>query len=183
MGRYYNGDIEGKFWFGIQGSDDIENLISIEPYTFYIWKICNCAANIEDNDYCSDCYESKNEHIEEAIDEEEYEDGCLYYESGSSGYSLDKETHYNKLLDSMNTLKKNINIKIMEEFDKIEQNDKILNAFTGVFDKIIKVLFKNNFKNEAEKNNQEVLVGRYTLGYQIEYCLRTTGSCNINCES
>jgi hypothetical protein len=20
------------------------------------------------------------------------------------------------------------------------------------------------------------------LGYQIEYCLRTTGSCNINCE-
>ena len=24
MGRYYNGDIEGKFWFGIQSSDDAE---------------------------------------------------------------------------------------------------------------------------------------------------------------
>jgi hypothetical protein len=22
MGRYYTGDIEGKFWFGVQGSDD-----------------------------------------------------------------------------------------------------------------------------------------------------------------
>lgn len=22
MGRYYNGDIEGKFWFGVQASDD-----------------------------------------------------------------------------------------------------------------------------------------------------------------
>ena len=22
MGRYYNGDIEGKFWFGVQSSDD-----------------------------------------------------------------------------------------------------------------------------------------------------------------
>ena len=22
MGRYYNGDIEGKFWFGVQDSDD-----------------------------------------------------------------------------------------------------------------------------------------------------------------
>jgi len=22
MGRYYQGDIEGKFWFGVQGSDD-----------------------------------------------------------------------------------------------------------------------------------------------------------------
>ena len=24
MGRYYNGDIEGKFWFGVQGSDDAD---------------------------------------------------------------------------------------------------------------------------------------------------------------
>lgn len=24
MGRYYNGDIEGKFWFGVQSSDDGE---------------------------------------------------------------------------------------------------------------------------------------------------------------
>jgi len=24
MGRYYNGDIEGKFWFGVQSSDDAE---------------------------------------------------------------------------------------------------------------------------------------------------------------
>tara|TARA_Y100000310_G_C20665829_1_gene807400 strand:- start:302 stop:676 length:375 start_codon:yes stop_codon:yes gene_type:complete len=25
MGRYYNGDIEGKFWFGVQSSDDADN--------------------------------------------------------------------------------------------------------------------------------------------------------------
>jgi len=24
MGRYYNGDIDGKFWFGVQSSDDAE---------------------------------------------------------------------------------------------------------------------------------------------------------------
>jgi hypothetical protein len=24
MGRYYNGDIEGKFWFGVQASDDAD---------------------------------------------------------------------------------------------------------------------------------------------------------------
>jgi len=24
MGRYYNGDIKGKFWFGVQGSDDAD---------------------------------------------------------------------------------------------------------------------------------------------------------------
>ena len=24
MGRYYNGDIEGKFWFAVQSSDDAD---------------------------------------------------------------------------------------------------------------------------------------------------------------
>ena len=24
MGRYYDGDIEGKFWFGVQSSDDAD---------------------------------------------------------------------------------------------------------------------------------------------------------------
>ena len=25
MGRYYSGDIEGKFWFAVQSSDDADN--------------------------------------------------------------------------------------------------------------------------------------------------------------
>ena len=29
MGRYYEGDIEGKFWFGIQSSDDADFFGSI----------------------------------------------------------------------------------------------------------------------------------------------------------
>ena len=33
MGRFYNGNISGKFWFGVQSSDDISNLINIfKPY-------------------------------------------------------------------------------------------------------------------------------------------------------
>lgn len=33
MGRYYNGDIEGKFWFGIQPSNDADNfgVIGTQP--------------------------------------------------------------------------------------------------------------------------------------------------------
>jgi len=37
MGRYYNGDIEGKFWFGVQTSDDA-NFFGVEgqaPYLEY----------------------------------------------------------------------------------------------------------------------------------------------------
>lgn len=34
MGRYYNGDIEGKFWFAVQPSDAGERFgaVEIEPY-------------------------------------------------------------------------------------------------------------------------------------------------------
>ena len=31
MGRYYNGDIEGKFWFAVQSSTDA-NFFGAEPY-------------------------------------------------------------------------------------------------------------------------------------------------------
>ena len=36
MGRFYHGDIEGKFWFGIQDSDDIKNLVHMESYIYII---------------------------------------------------------------------------------------------------------------------------------------------------
>ena len=35
MGRYYTGDIEGKFWFGIQSSDDA-NFFGSEGYCNYL---------------------------------------------------------------------------------------------------------------------------------------------------
>lgn len=38
MGRYYSGDIEGKFWFGVQSSDDADffGREGIEPdYLYY----------------------------------------------------------------------------------------------------------------------------------------------------
>ncbi len=182
MGRFYSGDIEGKFWFAVQDSNDIENLVNITPNIEYAWKACNCFAEIDDDDYCSCCYDTKEDHINDAIEQGEYEEKCLYYEDGSIGYSLDKETHYEELLDNMNKLKTQIGEEIIKEFDKIEQTDDIMNAFTGVFNKVLP--FINNMKEEEKEKRQKlaVLVARYTLGYQIEYCLRTNDSCNVNCE-
>lgn len=36
MGRYYNGDVEGKFWFGVQGSDAPERFGASERERGYI---------------------------------------------------------------------------------------------------------------------------------------------------
>lgn len=36
MGRYYSGDIEGKFWFGVQSSTDAEHFGAVEHEPNYI---------------------------------------------------------------------------------------------------------------------------------------------------
>ena len=197
MGRFYHGSIEGKFWFGVQSSDDISNLVTIKYVMSYSWKSCHCCAEIDiDNDdedkYCKDCYESKEEHEESVIEEDgENEDNCLYYEEQTICYHLDKDSHYDELKKNMDILKSKIDPKITDEFDKIEQNDKILDAFTGVFDNSLKILNEiekekeeENNKNESDVNKDYIeLVARYTIGYQLEYCLRTTeDDCYVNCE-
>jgi hypothetical protein len=179
MGRFYSGDIEGKFWFGLQDSDDIKNLVTINEYVYYSWKSCNCSVQ-NDEDYCNMCYENEEEHINDVKELNEYEDNCLYYEDNCAGYSLEKSTHYKELVNNMNELKKQIPKEIIESFDKIEQNDEILNAFTKVFNKSIDLI--NNINNKEKHREISILVARYTLGYQIEYCLRKKDSCHINCE-
>ena len=186
MGRFYNGDIYGKFWFGIQSSDDVSELVSYDnPEQCYIWKSCNCDVDEDNIDniegkYCTGCYDSIDDHIAEVVEFEDYEDGLLYSEEQSINYSLNKDTHYQELLDSMNKLKLRIHPDIITEFAKIEQNDNILDAFSGVFDN----MDYNNitYESETEKHKALEIIARYTLGYQIEYCLRMRGVCNIKCE-
>ena len=187
MGRFYSGDIEGKFWFGVQSSDDISELVTYIPNNTnsYIWKSCGCYVDEEvpEGKYCKGCYDSIESHILEVEEEEQYHDGLLYTENQEFVYELDKDTHYQPLLDSMTKLKLVIHPDIMSEFNKIEQNDDIRDAFSGVFNHICEYRNKNiTYENETENHKEGQLLARYTLGYQIEYCLRTTETCNIRCE-
>ena len=183
MGRYYYGDIEGKFWVGVQSSGDICELIDIEPNNAYLWKVCLCSADVSSQDdvlsqYCKDCYKSRDEHIQAALDEGEDDDNdTLYFEDNFIGFNIEKSTHYQELLDSMEKIKQLIPHDIIQSFENIEQTDDILNAFTGVFDTTHKLI--NNTDNLRET---EVLIARYTLAYQIEYCLRNNDSCQVSCE-
>jgi hypothetical protein len=47
MGRYYNGDINGKFWFGVQPSDDANffGVSASEPSEIFY---CFCKENLKD---------------------------------------------------------------------------------------------------------------------------------------
>jgi len=181
MGRFYSGDIEGKFWFGVQSSNDISNLINISCETDYIWKVCSCIAEINDYDYCHDCYSSKEQHINDVVEEEEYDDECLYMDDQHIAYNIDKNCHYEELINNLNILETHIPKEIIKEFNNIPQDDNILNAFTGVFNKTNDI-FNILELNKVQKQKTATYIARYTLGYQIRYCLNKINSCSVYCE-
>ena len=184
MGRYYWGDIEGKFWFAVQSSSDISNLIDDISYNeSYAWKVCNCSADVWCDNYCSDCYESKEEHIEAAKEEEEYseEDNLLYTEENTISYDIDRDFHYENLICTLNEIKQHFPAEIMDAFNQIENNDKLLNAFEGAFGKTCDV-FETLEIEDAKRQDLAVLMARYTLGLQIKYCLEQNGDCSVYCE-
>jgi len=70
MGRYYYGDIEGKFWFGVQCTDCMESYGAYFQGNECVFGSCSCYVNGEDDgtDFCHDCFDSLEEHLK-AIEE------------------------------------------------------------------------------------------------------------------
>lgn len=69
MGRFYYGDINGKFWFGVQDSTSIEKYGGTAEQEFE-WNGCGCCAEEDcEDDHC-DCYDSYEAHKEDLDDEE-----------------------------------------------------------------------------------------------------------------
>lgn len=187
MGRFYWGDIEGKFWFGVQDSNDIENLINISHNSTYTWKVCECSADINYDSYCHDCYNNYKNHKkaiyeeEDAIcDDDENESEELYYEDNTISYEIYKEDHYDELLKSLKELRSHISNKVLNVFDNIANDEKLLNAFEGAFNETSNIY--NEEVNKKENNTSAVHMARYTLGLQIKYCLEKNGDCGVYCE-
>ena len=88
MGRYYNGDIEGKFAFGVQSSDTMDKFGAVSVDSI---KYIGCGCNyIENEDYCQECYDSKEEHTNVLIENEEYYQKC-FSEDGMLDSEMTKE--------------------------------------------------------------------------------------------
>tara|TARA_B100000214_G_scaffold360136_1_gene322252 strand:- start:110 stop:667 length:558 start_codon:yes stop_codon:yes gene_type:complete len=184
MGRFYCGDIEGKFWVGVQSSTDINNLINIKYKTNYTWKVCGCSVEDENLTYCNDCYENREAHKNDVLEEEGYDSDDtieLDYEDNCIDYLIEKNKHSVELLESMDKLKTEINKEILKEIDNIPQNEDILNAFSGIFNKVVETLDSIHL-NDKERKKQEMLTCRYLLGYQIQYYLKNNDTCYVSCE-
>lgn len=183
MGRYYNGDISGKFWFAVQGSADISNLINIKETNVYRWYGCNCRINepaLAYKHFCNNCYTTQEAFLKDALPYMENKYSRPYEEVNQIYYDLLADDHLHDLETSLYKLRSKIHTKLMEEFDKIENDVSICNASSGIFDNMLEV-FDEIVKNQPNKANPDY-VARYSLGLQVRYQLINKGSCYVLCE-
>jgi len=183
MVRKYKGDISGHFWFAMQGSGDISNLIKIKESDMYRWRGCGCIINesaLEYLDYCKQCYDCKDDCIVDVWKKTGKDASILYEDAKQICYNIFADDHLAQLENSLICLRSIIDKRILNEVDKVENLPAILNASSGIFDDVLKIY------NEIHKTMPSVanpdFVSRYCLGVQIKYRLKTSGSCYVICE-
>jgi hypothetical protein len=208
MGRFYNGNINGKFWFGVQSSDDISNLINLNYKEVFQWFGCNCTLQDEaefQNEYCDICYNSKDEFMADAIYEMSESDVKPYYIVEQITYDITADEHLQQLEASLSKLEQKIHKSIIDAFKEITEDTS--DAFNGVFENVFKIydelrttnlqeieieleieieeaisVAKEEESVSKEEEAQEELVARYTLGFQIKQCLIQNGTCYVCCD-
>jgi hypothetical protein len=190
MGRYYYGMITGKFWFGIQSSNDAEEFGGVASKV-YEYECCHCCAEIDiiiNKNYCCGCYDSFEEHLSAAIDDGQIDEG-----------SKDKP---NVLITETDTIDISFEAGQLEEVQKhIAEYEKVvlplIKKFTMnkdenyeydyelVDEPIIMSKSGLTFVDKSEKTIPEetlALIARWCLAKQVEQCLIDEGSCSFNCE-
>jgi hypothetical protein len=158
MGRYYRGQICGKFWFAIQSSDDASNFGV--PYKEEIcYNVCNCHYDGLNN-YCINCYSSFEEHLEDVKEEygEEY-DKTWNEDYNEISYHF-SENDIEKVKNIISKLEEIVG-QYMDSYKIIDENDEITYYIST---------------NNIPRDKLE-LVARLSLGKQILYCLEKNNSC------
>lgn len=203
MGRYYSGDIEGKFWFGIMDSD-----------------ILNRYGTYEENYYREDVDEplTKEEYIAEFGEEEfnkAYANGDIYdivYD-----FYLDKETfetnfnlenfkndiieciRYTDKIDTSNLYIQDLRNILLSFYESvvnknpnigIEMNDDLFASFEDEWmcNLHSEIVDKYGFNVRIDENDNDYskvnsfIIAECIMGCKVYYKLLEQGSCVVYCE-
>ena len=167
MGRYYWGDIEGKFAFGIQSSDDPAYFGS-EPTYLYPWS-CGCSTQLNDECDCgcelehthdSDCPENCTKEFEKNVqNKEEFNLLSFSFDDSQLGEIKDKLDNLLQYFQSSNESKDFLEHIKNSDYDYIEKN----------------------ITKEIRNHFYEVYY-RYEIGKEIYDCLLENEVCNFEAE-
>jgi len=175
MGRYYSGDINGKFWFGIQSSTDAENFGAInEPY--YIWDCCQEDATIDDLDKinacpnkCHECRDCTNK--EKCYNHYDTECKVVVYHTR---YTLYKE-QMNEIRDQLYEIAEELEMPASFVSDAIEL------PLENEDDTHVEIAIQN-YMARQRNGTDNVLYARLQLGLKIYRCLKIKEHCTFEAE-
>lgn len=171
MGRYYYGDIKGKFWVGVQSSYDAITLGGIRSEKLFLYNPCYCQV-VQGNRYCTDCFVSFDQAFEQAISE------CCIFEDA------------NKELEDVLLYESNC-FEIRFERNKLEklQHDiSQLHKQIGHYIKTFVINTEDDYEYEIQLVSNDIpelqleLISRWCLAKQIEQCIIDKGECIFECE-
>jgi hypothetical protein len=169
MGRFYCGDIKGKFWTAIQDSNDPENF-GLEETPQHNYMICGCLCENIEIKYCDSCYSSFEEHKESVEEEGDYDgdldklDNFIEELSNESEWKADK--------DDVENIE-----KVLKEIDEKINVKKYIKSIT--FDEKDDFVYQLEETAKFKKSKEDVLIllARWCLGMQILKCIEVKGSC------
>ncbi len=180
MGRYYYGTITGKFWFGIQLSNDASHFKPSDytPTQNYSYFSCGCYVEDINELYCTNCFSDYSSHLN-MLDEcdlqvvktdTDNKNYILAYSNNYVNYVFDK-TELNNIKDKLNELQYEIGEEIIT---KLNYTIDIENQYEYTINDYILM----NINDETKKE----LLARWCLGKQIETALINEDICNFDCE-
>jgi len=185
MGRYYTGDICGKFWFGIQSSDDPENF-GAELYFEYTFFGCGCCATDYINDdkpYCQADYTSFKDQMDKTKEDRYYykdeDKNKMFYNSSDE----DKNRTFYKSSDEVRyEFSKNDLLSVTETLNTLEEKyAKFIQEYKIKDDEDEGIGYNMKTTNNLSQDDL-VYVARLCLGRQIKYCLEKKGKCSFFAE-
>jgi hypothetical protein len=169
MGRFYYGNIKGKFWVGIQDSNDPENFdLEETPQHNYIG--CGCFCENKEIKYCDSCYSSFEEHKESIEEDGDYEGDLDKLDNLIEEYSNESEWKADK--DDVENIE-----KVLKEIDEKINVKEYIKSITFDQKDDFAYQFKKTSKFKKERGDILTLLARWCLGMQILKCIEVKGSC------
>lgn len=174
MGRYYSGNIAGKFWFGVQDSTDARN-IGGKVEKLYQYVSCGCSVENLRTIYCGECYSDFDAHFNDArnnedFEEDEEEQEQLIRESSElqsffNGSQLEEVRGH--IADLEKVVSKFVKSFTMNADSDYEYELKLHEEYEGV---------DCGFTDKITRDEIELLA-RWCLAKQVEKCIIDKGEC------
>ena len=196
MGRFYYGDICGKFWFACQSSDDAVNLGG-NTDLLYRFRICDCEYNFKEKhgdtldlfnkDYCTSCFSSYEEHLAAVLDEKKsYEaeygadadayrytnlNNVWYLKEDEIVFHFDEKEHLSTVENSILVMEYQVG-KYIGEFRFLEDSCRF------EYNLEFSPLFRKKFDSIPQNKNEQTIEDKANLAFKnrteqliARYCL------------